>query len=294
VSENLSDLQLRVFVSPTHPIGNDGLTFSPTTSTLIYGEREAILVDAQFIENDIDDLGDVIEELGRPLTTIFITHGHADHYFGIDVLAQRFPGVRVVATAKVVADIVDRGSQDLGTFSAWFGDNLVVPTSIPEPLEDDGLVLEGHRLQVIDVDQADISPSSALYVPQLGAVIAGDLVYNQIHQMLALTGPAEWERWAASVDDIAALRPRTVVAGHKKPEASDDDGETILANTKKYILDFARIVEAAPSPEEIIKAMQELYPDHGNFTTLLVSAGAAKTAATLSDLADPSSMVADQ
>src|SRR5215204_3531434 len=258
---NPSELRLQIFVSPVHPIGNDGLTFSPTTSTLIYGEREAILVDAQFIKNDIDEL------------------------------AERFPGLRVVATAKVVADIIERGSRELATFSAWFGDNLVVPTSIPEPLEDDGLVLEGHRLQVIDVDQADISPSSALYVPQLEAVIAGDLVYNEIHQMLALTGPAEWERWAASVDDIAALRPRTVVAGHKKPEASDDDGDAILARTKGYILDFARIAEAAASPEEIIKAMQERYPDHGNLTTLLVSAQAARTGATLSDFADPASVV---
>jgi len=288
-----SELQLHVFVSPVHPIGNDGLTFSPTTSTLIYGEREAILVDAQFIKSDIAELGNVIEELGKTLTTIFITHGHADHYFGIDILAERFPGVRVVATAKVVADIVDRGSQDLATFAAWFGDNLVVPTSIPEPLTDDGLAIEGHRLQVIDVEQADISPSSAVYVPQLEAVIAGDLAYNQIHHMLALSGPAEWARWAASVDDIAALRPRTVVAGHKKPEASDDDGETILANTKKYILDFARIAESAAAPDEIIKAMQERYPDHGNFTTLLVSAQAAKTPVTLSDLADPASVVAE-
>jgi glyoxylase-like metal-dependent hydrolase (beta-lactamase superfamily II) len=288
-----SELRLQVFVSPVHPIGNDGLTFSPTTSTLIYGEREAILVDAQFIKNDINDLGNVIEELGRTLTTIFITHGHADHYFGIDVLAGRFPGVRVVATAKVVADIVDRGSQDLGTFSAWFGNNLVVPTSIPEPLSDDGLVIEGHRLQVIDVDQADISPSSAVYVPQLEAVIAGDLAYNGIHQMLALTGPAEWKRWAASVEGIAALRPRTVVAGHKKPDASDDDGAAILASTKDYILDFARIAETAASPEELIRAMQDRYPDHGNFTTLLVAAQAAKAGATLSDFADPASVATE-
>jgi glyoxylase-like metal-dependent hydrolase (beta-lactamase superfamily II) len=293
VSENLSELQLRVFVSPTHPIGSNGLTFSPTTSTIIYGEHEAILVDAQFIRSDIDELGNVIENLGRTLTAIFITHGHADHYFGIDVLAERFPGVRVLATAKVVADIVDRGSQDVGTFSAWFGDNLVVPTSIPEPLSDGGLVIEGHRLQVIDVEQADISPSSAVYVPQLGAVIAGDLAYNGIHQMLALTGPAEWQRWAASVADIAALEPRTVVAGHKKPDASDDDGRAILASTKEYILDFARIAESAAAPEEIIKAMQERYPDHGNLATLWVSAQAAKTGVALSDFADPTSLAAE-
>src|SRR5215218_10038562 len=112
--------------------------------------------------------------------------------------------------------------------------------------------------------------------------------------MLALTGPAEWTRWAASIDDIAALRPSTVVAGHKKPDASDDDGDAILGSTKEYILDFARIAEAATSPEEIITAMQERYPDHGNFTTLLVSAQAAKVGATLSDLADPSSIATDR
>jgi glyoxylase-like metal-dependent hydrolase (beta-lactamase superfamily II) len=289
-----SELRLQVFVSPTHPIGNDGLTFSPTTSTIIYGEREAVLVDAQFIKNDIHELGNAIEKLDKTLTTIFITHGHVDHYFGIDLLAERFPGVRVVATPKVVDDIVARGKQDLATFSTWFGDNLAVPASIPEPLDDDQLVIEGHRLQVIDVEQADISPSSAVYVPQLDAVVAGDLAYNGIHQMLALTGPAEWERWAASVENIAALRPRTVVAGHKKPDASDDDGEAILASTKDYILDFARIAETAASPEEVITAMQNRYPDHGNVTTLLVSAQAAKTGETLSDFADPASVVADQ
>ena len=112
--------------------------------------------------------------------------------------------------------------------------------------------------------------------------------------MLALTGPAEWSRWAASIDEIAALRPRTVVAGHKKPDVSDDDGEAILASTKGYILDFARIAEAAASPDEILKAMQERYPDHGNFATLLVSAMAAKTGATLSDFADPTSNAADR
>jgi len=288
-----SALKLQVFVSPATPIGNDGLTFSPTTSTLIYGEREAILVDAQFIKNDVNELGNAIEKLSKTLTTIFITHGHVDHYFGIDILAERFPGVRVVATRKVVDDIVARGKQDLATFTAWFGNDLVVPTSIPEPLDDDGLVIEGHRLQVIDVDQADISPSSAVYVPQLDAVIAGDLAYNGIHQMLALTGPEEWKRWAASVEDIAALRPTTVVAGHKKPDASDDDGEAILASTKDYILDFARIAETAASPEEIITAMQERYPDHGNVTTLLVSAQAVKAGATLSDFADPASVATE-
>jgi glyoxylase-like metal-dependent hydrolase (beta-lactamase superfamily II) len=283
-----SALQLQVFVSPTNAIGDTGLTFSPTTSSLIYGEREVVLVDAQYLKRDVDDLGNAIEELDRTLTTIFVTHGHPDHYFGIDVLTQRFPGARVVATPKVVADIATRGDQETATFSAWFGDDLVIPTSLPEPLEDGGLVIEGHHINVIDVEQADISPSAAVHVPQLDAIIAGDLAYNGIHQMLALTGPAEWDRWVASVDAIAALHPRTVVAGHRKPEASDHDGQAILANTRGYIRDFTRIAAEVASADELVKAMQERYPDHGNLTTLIVSAQVAKSGASIGDFADTS------
>lgn len=279
-----SALQLQVFVSPTNAIGDTGLTFSPTTSSLIYGEREVVLVDAQYLKRDVADLGDAIEALGRTLTTIFVTHGHGDHYFGIGALTQRFPGARVVATPNVAADIAARQDQETANFFAWFGDDLVIPTALPEPLDDGGLVIDGHRINVIDVDQADVSPTAAVHVPQLDAIIAGDLAYNGIHQMLALTGPAEWDRWVASVDAIAALNPKTVVAGHRKPEASDHDGQAILANTRGYIRDFARIAAEVASGDELVAAMQERYPDHGNLATLIVSAQVAKSGASISDI----------
>jgi len=101
--------------------------------------------------------------------------------------------------------------------------------------------------------------------------------------MLALTGPAEWDRWVASVDAIAELHPRTVVAGHRKPEDSDHDGQAILANTRNYIRDFARIAAEVASADELVKAMQERYPDHGNLTTLIVSAQVAKGGASIGD-----------
>jgi glyoxylase-like metal-dependent hydrolase (beta-lactamase superfamily II) len=276
-----SQLHLEVFVSPTNAIGESGLTFSPTTSSLIYGDRELVLVDAQYLKRDVSELGNAIEALDRTLTTIFVTHGHADHYFGIGQLAQRFPGARVVATREVVADIAAHGGEQIAAFSAWFGDDLVVPNMLPEPLDESGLTIEGHRLNVIDIDQADISPTAALHVPQLEALIAGDLAYNGIHQYLAATGPAEWSRWAASVDAVTALRPKVVVAGHKKPEASDHDGLTILANTRAYIDDFSRLAAQAESAEELIEAMQERYPDHGNLATLLLSAQTATGTATI-------------
>lgn len=276
-----SPLRLKVFVSPTHTIASTDQTFSPTTSSIVYGENEAMLVDAQYIRQDIDNLAEMIDRLGKKLTTIFITHGHADHYFGIDSLAQRFPGVRVVATPKVAADISANGAEQISTFSAWFGDDIVIPNSVPDIATDSDMVIDGHRVFAVDVDQADIAPSSVLHVPQLGAVIAGDLAYNEIHQMLALTGPAQWSRWAASVDAVAALQPRIVVAGHKKPDASDHDGQAILAGTKRYINDFAAVVQQANgSTSAVIEQMRARYPDHGNLTTLLVSAKSAVQATT--------------
>lgn len=279
-----SALQLQVFVSPTNAIGDTGLTFSPTTSSLIYGESEVLLVDAQYLKRDVADLGDAIEALGRTLTTIFVTHGHPDHYFGIGALTERFPGVRVVATAKVVADIAAREEQEVASFSSWFGDDLAIPTALPEPLDDGGLVVDGHRLNVIEVDQADVAPTAVVHVPQLDAIIAGDLAYNGIHQMLALTGPAERDRWVASLDVVAALNPKTVVAGHRKPELSDHDGQAILTDTQGYIRDFSRIAEEVASADELVQGMQERYPDHGNLATLIVSAQVAMGGGSIEDI----------
>jgi glyoxylase-like metal-dependent hydrolase (beta-lactamase superfamily II) len=95
-------LELRVFTSPDRIIGDPNRTFSPTTSTLIFGDTDAVLVDAQMITEDVDALGDMIASTGKRLTTIFITHGHGDHFFGSEHLMARFPGARTVTTPGIV------------------------------------------------------------------------------------------------------------------------------------------------------------------------------------------------
>lgn len=269
-------LQLKVFTSPTRVIGGGGnRTFSPITSTLIYGAADAVLVDAQFIEEDVRALGDMIEQSGRKLVTIFITHGHGDHYFGAGNLVQRFPGTTVVAVPSVVSYIKANLDQDLKTWSAMFGDAIAVPTVIPSPTESDTINLEGRALRIIEVGQADIAPTAVLHVEPLNAVIAGDVAYNQIHQMLGFGGPAEWAKWIDSIDAIARLHPQIVVAGHKKPDAADDEPDRILNDSRAYIQDFAEAAGSASSVEELVGTMRAKYPDHGNLTTLLYSANAA-------------------
>ena len=88
-----------------------------------------------------------------------------------------------------------------GLFSSYFGDTVSRATSRPSPLDRDIIDLEGHELRVIEVGQGDIAPSAVLHIPSLDAVVAGDVAYNQIHQMLALGGPAEWDHCAKTVPE---------------------------------------------------------------------------------------------
>jgi glyoxylase-like metal-dependent hydrolase (beta-lactamase superfamily II) len=185
---------------PTLP---DGGTFSPTTSTLITGPTEAVLVDAQFLKDDVAALGDLIVSSGKKLTTIYITHGHADHYLGLGPLLKRFPDARCVAKPDVIDYMVTTTDYQRGVWNNWFGEDCVeFGQAVPEPLSGNMLHLDGHSLEIIEVGQADISPTTVVHIPAISTVVAGDAIYNRIHPMLALSTPEEWEGWIASIDAI--------------------------------------------------------------------------------------------
>jgi glyoxylase-like metal-dependent hydrolase (beta-lactamase superfamily II) len=263
-----------VFTSPEHEVMGGRGTFSPTTSTLLVGRSESVLVDAQFIDSDIAALGDLIEETGTRLATIYVTHAHADHYLGIGALLERFPGARPLATPGVVEAITDTLEVQTAQWSALFGDAAVKPTVLPERMDGDVIDLEGTELRVIDVGQGDIRPSTVVHVPAIDTVVSGDVVYNQIHPMLGLSGPDEWQQWITSVDSVEALRPTTIVAGHKKPEASDQDLAAMLDGTRSYIADFADLAQTAEDADELVAGMRAKYETYGNVWTLKFSARA--------------------
>ena len=268
-------LQTHVFTAAAREFGRHGQTFSPTTSTLVTGESDAVLIDAQFIASEISALGDMIEQTGKRLTSIYVTHAHADHYLGLGQLQQRFPGARAVTTAPVLAAINETLDGQVKQWEAMFGDAVAEPSLLPAPLDGDVIDLVGQELRVIEVGQGDISPSTIVHVPSIDAVIAGDVAYNRIHLMLALSGPEQWQAWIESVDQIERLGPKTVVAGHKAPDAGDEDVATILDGTRAYIRDFRDAVAASANADEVVETMRAKYDDYGNLTTLIVSASAA-------------------
>ena len=204
---------------------DDVPTWSPSSATLIYGDYDAILVDALATYDQADALADWIDTKGRRLSRIYITHGHGDHWLGLARLIQRFPGAKGLATSEVLARVqFEAGPGMAGYWEGIFPGE--VPTGadkvLPQLLTTDTIDLEGNELRVIRISQADTAESTVLYAPSLAAVVTGDLAYNEVHMMTAETGEAERAQWIVNLGEVAALEPTFVVAGHKKVENNND------------------------------------------------------------------------
>jgi glyoxylase-like metal-dependent hydrolase (beta-lactamase superfamily II) len=267
--------QVCVFTGPARNFGRHSQTFSPTTSTLVTASTEAVLVDTQYVRKDVDAVGDMVEDSRRTLKSILITHAHADHYLGLGELLRRFPTARPVSSPHVAADYLATREDNVALLRSMFGEQLADVDLPPELHAVDHVELDGMVLPVLALGQGDITDAATLHVPAVGALVAGDVAYNRIHPMLALCTPDQMGDWTASLDTIEALHPVTVVAGHKDPNAADDDLDTILNGTRNYIRDFVDAAAAGKSAREIIDTMTGKYPGYGNLTTLMFSAAAA-------------------
>jgi len=246
------------------------------SATLIYGDDDAILVDAWATYDQANALADWIETRGRRLSRVYITHGHGDHWLGLARMAERFPGVRGLATSEVLARVeFEAGPGMAGYWEGIFPGE--VPTGddkvLPELLATDTIDLEGNELRIIRIGQADTAESTVLHVPSLRAVVTGDLAYNEVHMMTAETGNAERTRWIDNLDIVAALKPSIVVAGHKKVTNGNDP--TIIAESQQYLRDFSAAVNEETTADDIVARMVVRYPDWENLRTLWYSARTA-------------------
>ena len=261
-----STLGVNVFTAPGKPMAGErpkplgeAFGFDPMTSTLIFGDYDAVLVDAMTTVAEAEALAAWIALHNRNLETIYITHAHFDHFFGLSILLRRFPGARAIATPKTVnamqmsfSPTVERLAR--GLFPLQVATKLVPP----EPYERDTFTLEGHELRIIEQGHTDSPDTTSLYVPSIGLIVAGDVVYNQCHMYVGDTTPESRKNWVAALDRLAALKPSIVVAGHKKPGAPDSP--SAIQDTKRYLQDFDRLQQTATSDQELFDQMTELYP----------------------------------
>ena len=266
-----SALHVDVYVAPMRPMQGapaqgpgDEPMWSPMSSTLIYGKRDAVLVDTLVTFDQVDALADWIDRFEKNLTAIYITHGHSDHWIGLSRLRERFPEARGLARPQV-HDRATFEATNPGLSAYWqsiFPGEVPEKPVLPDRLADTSIELEGHELRVIDIGQGDTEHSTIVHVPSIAAVVGGDVVYNQVHMMTAENDEASLQDWVRNLDQIAALDPEIVVSGH--PRVGAPSVPRTIRESQQYLRDFSRLVASEETVEEIVAAMLELHPDRDN------------------------------
>jgi len=261
------------------PPGKDDLKWVANTTTLIYGEREALLVDTFLSDQQTAELADWIAASGRRLSTIYITHGHPDHFFGLKLLRDRFPEARAIATPEVV-DAMQAALQPVSVEN-WrrrFPELIPNSLTVAERLDRPAFKLEGNDIIAVDIGHTDTDHTTCLHVPSIALVIAGDAIYNGTHPYLVESNHEGLLAWLAAIDKIEALKPQAVVVGHGPLDP--DNAPRHIGETRRYIRDFMRLDAETTTARELYDSMLALYPDRINPGSLWGSANAAKVRTT--------------
>ncbi|OGS45842.1 MAG: hypothetical protein A2539_05590 [Elusimicrobia bacterium RIFOXYD2_FULL_34_15] len=247
--EKASHLHLRVFTSSPK-------TFQ-VTSTLIYGNKNLVLIDAQFTLSEAHRLVNMIKATGKNLTMVYITHGHPDHYWGLNVIKDAFPNAKFVSMPEVIEVINKLQPVKLAQWKPVFGDDIPSSPIIPEPLEGNTFELEGN-IFVIVKGQGDVEGSTFVWIPSLKTIVAGDIVYGNVNVWMLETDKISRKKWIETIDQIAEFNPDIVIGGHT--ELSSSCVPNSLYFTKYYITAFDKIVESAKSTDEVILKIKEKFP----------------------------------
>lgn len=247
----------------------DKSTF-PVSSVLITGKTEAILVDAQFQRNDALSVVELIKQSGKKLTTIYISHGDPDFYFGLDVITAAYPDAKVLASVQTQNYI--KKSMD-GKKAYWgpiLKENAPQKLVVPDVLQGDTLLVDGEQVKVVGLDGHD-PKHSFVWVPSSKTVLGGVVVFGNMHVFLADTQtPESRQNWYKTLNMIEQLKPVTVIPGH----LLGDKPMTLQAVnfTHQYIQDFEAAAATSANSAELVAKMKKNYPAIGGDSILGLSA----------------------
>jgi len=238
-----------------------------TNSVMLEGAQEVMLVDAQLTRTNAERVLQAIKETRKPLSVIYITHEHADHFLGLEVLKEAYPSVRIIAASAVVPRIhkvyqekIDKWKQLLGSDAATH----VVPI---EPFDGDTITFESSRIEVLKHVQGDTDENTMLWIPGQRILVAGDVVFNDMHVYTAETDSLARGKWLNSLNAIRALRPSIVIPGHGKNGAALD-ASTAVEFTETYLRVFEEELNQAKDPKSFIEVMKERFPSADLFLAI--------------------------
>jgi len=228
-------------------------------SIIIEGIHEVMLVDAQLTKTNAERVLQEIKATRKPLSIIYITHEHADHFLGLEVFKEAYPRARIIANSAVVDRInkvyqekIDKWKKLLSSDAA----SHVVGISNFDP---DAIEFGDSKIQVFKHIRGDTDENTMLWIPGQRILIAGDVVFNDMHVYTAETDSEAREKWLNSLGKIRALKPSVVVPGHSKVGAPLD-ANTAVDFTERYLLVFEEELKKARDPDGLIKVMKERFP----------------------------------
>jgi glyoxylase-like metal-dependent hydrolase (beta-lactamase superfamily II) len=242
-----------------------GVNGYDVNSTMISGKKDMLVIDPQFTLSEARGLAAEIRASKKNLVTIYVTHPHPDHLFGLAVLSKEFPSAKIVALPATV-DAAKTGWPARQKFWApTYGDNIPGPDPVlPDKLSTPVLTLEGEQFQITGGVQGDGPGNSFVYIPSLKAVVAGDTVFDRVY--FGVPKDKAREDWMKTLDQISALKPVILIPGHEGPGAKHD--LSAIAFMKKYIADWDANVAASKNAAEMRAKVLRQYPGLGMEFTL--------------------------
>ena len=230
-----------------------------TNSIIIEGTHEVMLVDAQLTKTNAEKVVREIKATKKPLSIIYITHEHADHFLGLEVFKEAYPRARIIANSKVV-DRINRVYQEkIDKWRGILGSGATSHTVAISKYDDNFIRFEDSKIEILKNLQGDTDANTMLWLPGQKTLVAGDVLFNDMHVYTAETDMRARKKWLNSLEKIRGLKPAVVIPGHSKAGAPID-ATSAVSFTEKYLLVFEEELGKAKEPDDLVKAMREKFP----------------------------------
>src|SRR3984893_10757710 len=228
-------------------------------SVIIEGEHAVMLVDAQLTKTNAERVLEEIKKTKKPLSIVYITHEHADHFLGLEVFREAYPGVRIIANSAVV-DRINKVYQDkIDKWRKVLGSGATSSVVAIEKFDGNFIEFESSKIEVLKDVQGDTDENTMLWIPGQRILISGDVLFNGMHVYTAETDSKARGKWLNSLNKIRELKPSVVISGHSKVGAPLDAG-TAVDFTENYLLAFEEELKKAKDPDSFINTMKERFP----------------------------------
>lgn len=229
-------------------------------STLVMGEKEAILIDAGFTRADALRIAANILDSKKELSTILISQADPDYYFGVSTLKEYFPNAKVVTTPAVLDKINTKVETKINYWSPKMGNNAPKNVVLPEKLNSNVLTLDGETIEIRGTTGV-LAHRPYVWIPSLKTITGNVAVFGNMHLWMAdAQSPAERKAWATQLGEMASLKPTTVIAGHATPNSKMSID--LLKANQNYLKKYEQVLANSQNSGEVIAKMKKAYPNY--------------------------------